>query len=63
MRNDLFVSLSPDLDECADGTDRCDQECNNTNGSYTCGCISGYFLYSVDNFTCEGKTEDTKLNS
>ncbi len=31
-----------DIDECAEGTDQCDQECENTPGGYTCSCREGY---------------------
>ena len=43
-----------DIDECAAGTDGCDENanCTNTDGSYTCSCLSGY---SGDGVTCVGK--------
>ena len=33
-----------DVDECSDGTDDCDgnAECENTDGSHTCSCSTGY---------------------
>ena len=31
-----------DIDECAEGTDQCDQECENTPGGYTCSCREGF---------------------
>lgn len=31
-----------DIDECAEETDQCDQECENTPGGYTCSCREGY---------------------
>ena len=43
-----------DVDECADGTGGCAQTCTNSNGSYTCSCVSGTIL-SIDNLNCEGK--------
>ena len=42
-----------DADECAAGTDTCDQICLNTMGSYTCSCNTGYTLNS-DRTTCDG---------
>ena len=42
-----------DIDECVEGTDRCDHNCTNTDGSYYCTCMDGYELES-DNHTCTG---------
>ena len=47
-----FIYL--DIDECSDGTDDCTQTCTNTDGSFICGCNSGYLL-NTDGFTCNGK--------
>ena len=43
-----------DIDECKDGSNNCDTNanCQNTNGSYTCTCKTGY---SGDGKTCTGK--------
>lgn len=43
-----------DIDECQLGI--CSQECNNTIGSYTCGCFVGYEL-AADKTSCKGKLE------
>ena len=43
-----------DVDECANDTDGCAQTCTNSEGSYTCSCVSGNTL-STDNLNCEGK--------
>ena len=46
-----------DVDECAEGTDECDEHCYNTVGSYSCDCTAagaGYQLHS-DGTTCESK--------
>ena len=43
-----------DINECNLGTSGCTQLCNNTNGSYTCYCNSGYILH-VDSRTCNGE--------
>ena len=48
--------LSPDIDECAEGTDTCNDTtgvCNNNAGSYSCMCSVGY---TGDGRTCNGKT-------
>ena len=34
-----------DIDECADGTNGCNHNCSNTNGSYVCFCFNGYELH------------------
>ncbi|KAK2172014.1 hypothetical protein NP493_1002g01061 [Ridgeia piscesae] len=41
-----------DVDECQEGTAGCDQNCQNTNGSYACSCIDGYTL-NHDNTSCD----------
>ncbi len=46
-----------DVDECTEGTDECDHNCHNTDGSYTCSCNGGYTLHS-NGFTCIGKSYD-----
>ncbi|XP_066302880.1 matrilin-2-like [Branchiostoma lanceolatum] len=45
-----------DIDECAYGLSECSHTCTNTNGSYTCGCPSGYFL-ETDNKRCNELNE------
>ena len=50
----LKLYKSVDIDECAEGTDGCAQNCSNTIGSYTCSCGSGYRLAS-DGHSCNGK--------
>lgn len=42
-----------DINECHANTDRCQQECHNTRGSYTCSCRTGYRLRS-DRRSCYG---------
>ena len=42
-----------DIDECAEDTDGCVQICNNSNGSYSCLCRSGFRL-AADAHECEG---------
>ena len=47
------ITCSSDIDECATDDHTCDvnADCSNTNGSFTCSCISGY---SGDGMTCSG---------
>ena len=55
----LSDSLNPrtfaDMNECIDGTHRCEQICRNTPGSYTCSCNAGYILAN-DRHGCTSKT-------
>ena len=48
----IIIFYIADIDECFEG-DNCSQTCINTNGSFTCGCNSGYVLDS-DGITCNG---------
>ena len=47
----MIVYPLSDIDECLERTDNCDHVCNNTVGSYTCECNSGYILQS-DGHSC-----------
>ena len=40
------------MNECDDNPG-CDHSCNNTEGSYTCGCDEGYEL-DADGYSCNG---------
>ncbi|XP_052219421.1 MAM and LDL-receptor class A domain-containing protein 1-like isoform X3 [Dreissena polymorpha] len=40
-----------ETDECAAGTSGCAQQCTNTQGSYECSCLPGYWLWT-DKHTC-----------
>ena len=40
-----------DINECELGV--CDQNCNNTDGSFTCSCEEGYTM-NTDNRSCDG---------
>ena len=42
-----------DINECAEDTHNCAQECTNTIGSFTCDCNTGYRLAS-DGHSCNG---------
>ena len=48
------VLLILEIDECNNGTDNChaNATCNNTIGSYTCSCNTGF---TGDGVTCTGK--------
>ena len=63
-RNSTVYSFT-DIDECATENlvyrHPCSQLCENTEGSYTCQCHSGYRL-SADERTCEGMCLETTLN-
>ena len=49
------ILLTSDINECCDScSNECDQNCNNTDGSYICYCNTGYELRD-DNKTCIGK--------
>ena len=52
--NDLHFFLNIDINECSEGTDRCDQNCHNNVGSYTCTCNVGYRL-NTNGYGCDGK--------
>ena len=54
----LFSPDNIDINECAQGTHRCEQKCRNTAGSYTCSCNSGYTLES-DGQSCTATTSTT----
>ena len=43
-----------DVDECREQYDECDQDCKNIDGSYLCGCSSG-FLLDTNGRSCNGK--------
>ena len=53
---------SLDIDECAEGTDRCAQNCHNTIGSYTCSCNAGYRL-NANGYDCDGTTNIIEVSS
>ena len=50
-RLDLYIL---DIDECLSGNGGCNDTCENTYGSFSCNCHTG-FIYSEDE-TCEGKS-------
>lgn len=54
----LFIS---DINECLEGTAKCNQYCHNSDGGYFCSCQQGYTLDS-DKHTCVGKETHLLLN-
>lgn len=40
-----------DINECSEGTSGCEQNCDNSDGSFVCSCVSGFQL-QVDNRSC-----------
>ena len=57
-----LYTFHSDIDECEEGTDGCDHNCTNTDGSYYCTCMDGYELES-DNHTCTGNDHDNLTHS
>ena len=49
----VLISLA-DIDECAEGSHSCEQNCHNNVGSYTCSCRAGYRL-AADGRSCIGE--------
>ncbi|PIO58083.1 CUB domain protein, partial [Teladorsagia circumcincta] len=52
VKSGFELSFVRELDECASGTELCEQRCVNTVGSYRCDCHVGYSL-RPDGRTCE----------
>ena len=54
IHNLLVVPILSDIDECSTSSDLCHPQavCTNTDGSYTCMCVSGY---TGDGQNCSGK--------
>ena len=50
----VFYYILIDIDECATNPKACSQLCNDTEGSFLCGCKDGYVL-NTDKVTCDGK--------
>ena len=46
--------MHTDIDECVNSNGGCTQLCNNTVGSFLCGCNEGYLL-NTDDVNCDGK--------
>ena len=50
----LILCFSSDINECTMNNGGCKQNCNNTDGSFSCFCASGYSLDS-NGLNCSGK--------
>jgi hypothetical protein len=48
----ILISFALDIDECFSDPCHSNATCNNTIGSFTCTCVSGY---AGDGFQCIGK--------
>ena len=42
--NSAFLFYGAEIDECAEGTARCDHQCTNIDGGFNCSCFKGYTL-------------------
>ena len=49
--------LVVDINECND-ENKCDQKCENEDGSYSCSCEPGFMLLP-DNTSCNGTNKQT----
>ena len=49
----IVIIFVADSDECTLGNGGCSHICTNTDGSYSCGCPSGFKL-GLDGRTCHG---------
>lgn len=47
------IEIFVDINECLTNNGNCSSTCNNTVGSYSCSCESGYAL-DVDGHNCTG---------
>ena len=44
-----------DIDECANGSDECEEHCYNTIGSYSCNCTTPGYRLQSDGSACQGE--------
>ena len=51
-----FACFFSDLDECLVDNGSCEQECTNTEGSFTCSCSRGFYLSTRNGQSCVGNT-------
>ena len=51
---DTILLMCPDIDECAEGSDNCNQLCVDTSPGFMCDCNNGFML-DTDNKTCVGE--------
>ena len=43
-----------DINECTTQNGGCEQNCQNTIGSYTCSCLTGYLIGDSNGYNCTG---------
>ena len=63
VMNTVIITNDADINECESLTNCSmadNKECINTNGSYSCNCIPGYFQTEL-NGICKGKNKYIKL--
>ena len=56
----FFFHVPIDVDECTQSPSPCSQNCQDTDGSYTCSCRPGFTL-DADGVRCSGKMEFSRL--
>ena len=42
----LHLFFLIDINECLDGNGQCEHNCTNLEGTYSCSCKKGYYLYT-----------------
>ena len=43
-----------DINECVTQNGECEQNCQNTIGSYSCSCLTGYLIDDNNGYNCTG---------
>lgn len=54
LRQAIYIEslmFPSDVDECASDNGGCEQTCTNLQGSFQCGCVSGFTL-GIDEVSC-----------
>ncbi len=44
-----------DIDECTEGTDACEDVCENIIGSFRCGCLHQGYQLQMDGISCQSE--------
>ena len=50
----MLLLFIPDIDECSTLNGGCHHQCNNSIGTFECGCDDGFELDTSDDQTCTG---------
>lgn len=53
----ILLYLMTDIPECSENIDNCEQLCQNTQGSFSCSCRTGYRL-ALDGAACNGNNRN-----